>query len=225
MTDLGSVVVTLKLATSATVVLMVISIPLAWWLAVTHSRIKPFVEALTALPLVLPPTVFGFYLLILFNPQFPIGAFWLRMSGDTLAFSFSGILVATVLHSLPFVVQPLQNSFENVGKGEIEAAAVLGARPLDIFASVTAPLAKRGFLTAAVLGFAHSVGEFGVILMVGGNIPERTRVISIDIYTSVETLDYARAHLLSLGTLIFAFVTLLTLYLINFGRSGRNRAF
>ena len=223
MIELGSVAVTLKLACASTAVLLAISTPLAWWLATTNARIKPVIEALTALPLVLPPTVFGFYLLILFNPDSPVGAFWLRVSGDTLAFSFAGILVATVLHSLPFVVQPLQNSFESVGKGAMEAAGTLGARPFDAFFSVAAPMAKRGFLTAAVLGFAHSVGEFGVILMVGGNIPDRTRVISIDIYTSVETLDYSRAHILSLGTLIFAFAALLALYLINFGRSERGR--
>ncbi len=223
MIELGSVFITLKLACASTAVLIAVSTPLAWWLATTNARIKPFIEALTALPLVLPPTVFGFYLLILFNPESPVGAFWLRISGDTLAFSFAGILTATVLHSLPFVVQPLQNSFESVGKGSMEAAASLGARPFDAFVSVAAPMAKRGFLTAAVLGFAHSVGEFGVILMVGGNIPGRTRVISIDIYTSVETLDYARAHILSLGTLIFAFAALLALYLINFGKSERAR--
>ena len=223
MIELGSVLVTLKLASASTLVLLAVSTPLAWWLATTRVRIKPFIEALTALPLVLPPTVFGFYLLILFNPESPVGNLWLTVSGDTLAFSFAGILLATVLHSLPFVVQPLQNSFESVGRGPMEAASTLGARPFDAFVSVAAPLSKRGFLTAAVLGFAHSVGEFGVILMVGGNIPDRTRVISIDIYTSVETLDYARAHILSLGTLIFAFAALFALYFINFGRAQRGR--
>lgn len=225
MTELGSVIVTAKLAFASTIVLMIIATPLAWWLATTRARIKPFIEALTALPLVLPPTVFGFYLLILFNPESFVGSLWLNITGDTLAFSFSGILIATVLHSLPFVVQPLQNSFESVGKESMEAAATLGARPFDAFISVAVPLAKRGFLTAAVLGFAHSVGEFGVILMVGGNIPDKTRVISIDIYTSVEILDYARAHMLSLGTLIFAFLTLLALYLINFRNSEHRRVF
>ena len=224
MIDLGSVSVTLKLASASTIVLMLFSTPLAWWLANTTARIKPFIEAATALPLVLPPTVFGFYLLILFNPNAAIGSFWVQVTGETLAFSFAGILVATVLHSLPFVVQPLQNAFESVGKGSMEAAATLGARPLDAFVSVATPLAKRGFLTAAVLGFCHSVGEFGVILMVGGNIPDRTRVISIDIYTSVETLDYGRAHILSLGTLVFAFAALLTLYAINRGRPGHEPA-
>ena len=223
MIESGSVIVTLKLASASALVLMVVSTPLAWWLATTHARIKPLIEALTALPLVLPPTVFGFYLLVLFNPNSPIGHLWLRVTGDTLSFSFTGILIATVLHSIPFVVQPLQNAFEGVSKGAKEAAATLGAGPIDAFLSVTAPLAKRGFLTAVVLGFAHSVGEFGVILMVGGNIPDRTRVISIDIYTSVETLDYARAHVLSIGTLIFAFVTLFTLYLFNHQHSKGRR--
>lgn len=225
MIEFESVIVTLKLACASTIVLMIVSTPLAWWLATTQTKLKPFIEALTALPLVLPPTVFGFYLLILFNPNSPVGSLWLSLSGDTLAFSFTGILIATVLHSLPFVVQPLQNAFENVGKSAMEVASTLGARPLDAFLSVAAPLAKRGFLTAAVLGFAHSVGEFGVILMVGGNIPNQTRVISIDIYTSVETLDYERAHILSLGTLIFAFVTLLALYLINFRKSKHGQVF
>lgn len=225
MIEFESVIVTLKLACASTIVLMIVSTPLAWWLATTQTKLKPFIEALTALPLVLPPTVFGFYLLILFNPNSPVGSLWLSLSGDTLAFSFTGILIATVLHSLPFVVQPLQNAFENVGKSAMEVASTLGARPLDAFLSVAAPLAKRGFLTATVLGFAHSVGEFGVILMVGGNIPNQTRVISIDIYTSVETLDYARAHILSLGTLIFAFATLLALYLINFRKSKHGQVF
>ena len=227
MIDLSSVTVTLKLAVASTLVLLVLSTPLAWWLASTQSRIKPFIEAVTALPLVLPPTVFGFYLLALFSPNNPFGGLWLQVTGDTLAFSFTGILIASVLHSLPFVVQPLQTAFESASKGVGEAASTLGAGGLDRFFSVTAPLAKRGFLTAAVLGFAHSVGEFGVILMVGGNIPERTRVISIDIYTSVETLNYTRAHTLSMGTLIFAFVTLLALYLLNYrhskgGQRGRD---
>ncbi len=205
----------MKLACASTAILLLLSTPLAWWLATTRSRAKPFFEAVTALPLVLPPTVFGFYLLILFNPNAPVGRFWLTVTGDTLAFSFAGILVATVLHSLPFVVQPLQNSFEGVGRKSLEAASVLGARPMDAFFSVAVPLAKRGYLTAAVLGFAHSVGEFGVILMVGGNIPDQTRVISIDIYTSVETLNYERAHMLSLGTLAFALTALFLLYAIN----------
>ncbi len=215
MLDLSSVFVTLKLAVSATAILMLIATPLAWWLANTRSRIKPVVEAITALSLVLPPTVLGFYLLILFNPESPIGSGWVKLTGDTLAFSFTGILVAAILHSFPFAVQPLQAAFEKVGRRAMETAASLGAKPLDAFFTVAVPLAKRGFLTGGVLAFAHSVGEFGIILMVGGNIPGRTRVISIDIYTSVETLDYQRAHLLSLGTLAFAFLAMMLLFVVN----------
>ncbi len=215
MFDYGSVAVTLKLAIASTAILMLVATPLAWWLANTGSRLKPIVESVTALSLVLPPTVLGFYLLVLFNPDSPIGGAWVRLTGDTLAFSFTGILVAAVLHSFPFAVQPLQAAFEKVGKRAMETAASLGARPLDAFFTVAVPLAKRGFLTAGVLAFSHSVGEFGVILMVGGNIPDHTRVISIDIYTSVETLDYERAHILSLGTLAFAFAAMMLLFIIN----------
>ncbi len=215
MFDYGSVAVTLKLAVASTAILMLVATPLAWWLANTGSRLKPIVESVTALSLVLPPTVLGFYLLVLFNPDSPIGGAWVRLTGDTLAFSFTGILVAAVLHSFPFAVQPLQAAFEKVGKRAMETAASLGARPLDAFFTVAVPLAKRGFLTAGVLAFSHSVGEFGVILMVGGNIPDHTRVISIDIYTSVETLDYERAHILSLGTLAFAFAAMMLLFIIN----------
>ena len=215
MIDFGSISVTLRLAFASTVILMVVSTPLAWWLANTTIRAKPIFEAVTALPLVLPPTVLGFYLLILLSPNSPVGAAWVRGTGESLTFSFAGILIAAVVHSLPFAVQPLQSAFESVGRKPMEAAATLGASPVDAFISVAAPLAKRGFLTAAVLGFAHSVGEFGVILMVGGNIPNRTRVISIDIYSSVETLDYGRAHVLSLGMLTFAFFVLVLVFVIN----------
>lgn len=215
MIDFGTILVTLKLAICSTAILMFIATPLAWWLSVTALRIKPVVEALTALPIVLPPTVLGFYLLILFNPNSPIGSVWVKATGEALTFSFTGILIASVFHSLPFAVQPLQSAFEMVGRRPMEAAATLGATPIDAFCTVAAPLARRGFLTATVLGFAHTVGEFGVILMVGGNIPNRTRVISIDVYTSVETLNYARAHMLSLGMLAFAFTILATLFFIN----------
>ncbi|MCY4463720.1 MAG: molybdate ABC transporter permease subunit [Albidovulum sp.] len=215
MVDFGSVEVSLKLAAASTVLLLLIATPLGWWLATTRWRIKPFVEAVTALPLVLPPTVLGFYLLILFNPNSAAGSLWLRATGETLAFSFAGILIATVVHSLPFAVQPLQAAFESVGRRPLETAQSLGASGLDAFATVAVPLAKRGFLTAAVLGFAHSLGEFGIVLMVGGNIPERTRVISIDIYTSVEVLEYGQAHVLSIGMLCFSFVVLATLFVVN----------
>ncbi len=215
MIDLGSVQVTLKLAVASTAILMVVATPLAWWLSITRSRAKPLFEAVTALPLVLPPTVLGFYLLILLSPNSPMGAVWVHVTGESLTFSFTGILIASIIHSLPFTVQPLQSAFESVGRRPMEVAASLGASPFDAFVSVAAPLAKRGFLTAAVLGFAHSVGEFGVILMVGGNIPNRTRVVSIDIYSSVETLDYGRAHALSLGMLAFAFLVLVFVFMIN----------
>ena len=215
MVDYGSVLVTLQLGIFSTLLLMLIAVPVALWLATTASRFKPIIEALTALPLVLPPTVLGFYLLILFNPNSAIGSMWVSLTGDTLTFSFAGIVIASVIHSLPFAVQPLQVAFESVGRRPVEVAFSLGATRLDAFFSVVTPLARRGFVTAAVLGFAHSMGEFGVILMVGGNIPNRTRVISIDIFTRVETLDYASAHLLSLGMLLFSFLVLLLVFMIN----------
>lgn len=189
--------------------------PLAWWLARTASPLKPVVEAVTALPLVLPPTVLGFYLLILLGPRSTLGAFWVRLTDSTLTFSFSGLLVASVLYSLPFMVQPLQSAFEAVGRAPMEAAASLRASPLDAFLTVAVPLSVRGFLTAMVLTFAHTVGEFGVVLMVGGNIPGRTRVISIAIYEHVETLRYADAHVLSAGLLVFSFSVLVFVYTVN----------
>lgn len=198
-----------------TAVLLVVGTPLAWWLAGTRSRFKPVIEAVTALPLVLPPTVLGFYLLITFSPASPLGGAWLSLTGSTLTFSFTGLVLASVLYSLPFMVQPLQSAFEAVGRGPLEAAATLGARPLDRFFSVAAPLAKRGFITAAILTFAHTIGEFGVVLMVGGNIPGQTKVISIAIYEHVETLNYAQAHMLSAGLLVFSFIVLLAVYLVN----------
>ncbi len=211
----SSVWLTLQLAGVTTVLLVVISIPLAWWLAGTTSRIKPVVEALTAMPLVLPPTVLGFYLLILMSPASPIGAFWVKLTGESLTFSFSGLVIASVFYSLPFAVQPLQGAFQSVGRGMMEAAATLGASRWDAFWSVALPLSRRGVLTAAVLSFAHTIGEFGVVLMVGGNIPGQTRLISIEIYSAVETLDYASAHLLSGGLLVFSFIVLTVVYRMN----------
>ncbi|TAL09416.1 MAG: molybdate ABC transporter permease subunit, partial [Porticoccaceae bacterium] len=199
--DLGPVWLTLHLATVVVGLLLLVGTPLAWWLAHTRTRVKPLIEALTALPLVLPPTVIGFYLLVLFAPAGVLGGPWLHLTGETLTFSFSGLVLASMLYSMPFVVQPLQGAFEAVGRAPLEAAAVLGARPLDAFFSVASPLALRGYITASVLGFAHTLGEFGVVLMVGGNIPGRTRVISIAIYEQVETLQFAQAHLLSGGLL------------------------
>lgn len=217
--DLAPLWLTLKLAAVVTALLLVIGTPLAWWLARTRSRLAPAVEAVTALPLVLPPTVLGFYLLLAFNPTAPLGAFWVSLTGQTLTFSFAGLVLASLLYSLPFTVQPLQSAFATLGRAPMEAAASLGAGPLDAFATVAAPLAVRGYLTAAVLTFAHTLGEFGVVLMVGGNIPGQTRVISIAIYEEVETLDYASAHLLSGILLALSFLILLALYVLN----GRDR--
>ena len=206
---------TLKLAGLTTVILLLIATPIAWWLANTRARIKPAIEALTALPLVLPPTVLGFYLLILMSPDTWLGGAWVKLTGEALTFSFTGLVIASLFYSLPFAVQPLQGAFQNVGRGVMEAASTLGASRWDAFRSVALTLSRRGVLTAAVLSFAHTVGEFGVVLMVGGNIPGRTRVISIEIYSAVETLDYATAHILSLGLLVFSFLVLTAVYLMN----------
>ena len=206
---------TLQLAGLTTVILLIIGTPIAWWLAHTKSRIRPMIEAVTALPLVLPPTVLGFYLLILFSPNSTLGGFWLRVTGDTLTFSFTGLVLASIIYSLPFAVQPLQTAFQGVGRGMLDAAATLGASRWDRFRSIALPLSRRGILTAGVLSFAHTVGEFGVVLMVGGNIPGRTRVISIEIYSAVETLDYRTAHWLSGGLLLFSFVVLTLIYVLN----------
>jgi molybdate transport system permease protein len=219
MPDLGPLWLSLLLAAVTTLVLLVLGTPLAWWLANTESRWRAVVEAITALPLVLPPTVLGFYFLVLLGPASPVGAFWVRMTGETLTFSFSGLVVASVVYSLPFMVQPLQNAFEAVGRAPLEAAATLRAGRLDAFFSVAVPLSITGFVTAAVLTFAHTIGEFGVVLMVGGNIPGETRVISIAIYEHVETLNYGDAHLLSAGLLVFAFLVLLPVYTMRRGAS------
>ena len=213
--ELGPIWLTAKLAAVTTLVLLALGTPLAWWLAHTRTRIKPAIEALTALPLVLPPTVLGFYLLILLHPGSTIGSLWVQATGDSLTFSFSGLVIASVVYSLPFMVQPLQTAFAGVGRAPLEAAASLRASPLDAFVSVAIPLSARGFLTASVLTFAHTVGEFGVVLMVGGNIPGETRVVSIAIYEHVETLRYADAHVLSAGLLAFSFVVLLVVYSFN----------
>ncbi len=215
MPDLGPLWLTLHLAAVTTVILLVLGTPLAWWLATTKARARPLVEAITALPLVLPPTVLGFYLLILMSPNAPLGRFWVSVTDQTLTFSFTGLVIASVIYSLPFMVQPLQAAFEKVGRAPMEAAATLNASPLNAFFSVAAPLSARGFLTACVLTFAHTIGEFGVVLMVGGNIPGQTRVISIAIYEHVETLQYTQAHVLSAGMLIFSFAVLVLVYAVN----------
>ena len=213
--DLAPLWVTVRLATLTTCVLLLLGTPLAWWLAFTRSSAKPVIEALTALPLVLPPTVLGFYLLILLSPHSAVGGLWVEVTGTTLTFSFTGLVIASVLYSLPFMVQPLQSAFEAVGRAPLEAAATLRASRLDAFFSVASPLAARGYLTAVVLTFAHTVGEFGVVLMVGGNIPGETKVISIAIYEHVETLDYQSAHVLSAVLLTFSFTVLVVVYALN----------
>ena len=212
MPDLAPLWLTLQLAAMTTVILLVLGTPVAWWLARTRSRMKVPVEALTALPLVLPPTVLGFYLLLIMNPTAPLGSFWVSLTGDSLTFSFSGLVIASVIYSLPFMVQPLATAFDAVGRGPLEAAASLGASPVDAFFSVVVPQSARGFLSALVLTFVHTIGEFGVVLMVGGNIPGETRVISIAIYEQVETLNYQDAHILSLSLVVFALVALIITY-------------
>lgn len=211
----GPLLLTVKLAAITTVILLIIGTPIAWWLATTRLKAKPLIETIVALPIVLPPTVMGFYLLVLLSPQGIIGGWWMQLTGETLTFTFTGLIIASVLYSFPFVVQPLQSAFESVGHDLMEAAHTLGAKPLDAFFSVAVPLAKRGFLTATVLGFAHTLGEFGVVLMVGGNIPGETRVISIAIYDHVEMLEYGKAHALSAVLLGFAFLAMLLMYTVN----------
>lgn len=213
--DWQPVWLTLKLAGLTTLLLLAIGTPIAWWLATTRSWLKQPVGAIVALPLVLPPTVIGFYLLLLLGPRGPVGEVTLSLGLGTLPFSFGGLLVASVFYSLPFVVQPLQNAFEAMGPRPMEVAATLRASPWDRFFSVAVPLARPGFLTAAVLGFAHTVGEFGVVLMIGGNIPGETQVLSIAIYDHVEAMQYTQAHWLSAGMVVFAFVVLLVMHLAN----------
>lgn len=213
--DLAAVGLTLRLAGLTTLLLLLAGTPLAWWLARTRSPLKGAVGAIVALPLVLPPTVIGFYLLVALGPNGPLGQLTTALGLGTLPFTFSGLVVASVLYSLPFVVQPLTNAFAAIPERLLEAAATLRAGPLGTFFHVAVPLARPGFLTAMVLGFAHTVGEFGVVLMIGGNIPGETRVISVQIYDHVEALEYAQAHWLAGGMLVFAFLVLLALYTIN----------
>ena len=213
--DLAAVVLTLKLATLTTLILLLLGTPLAWWLARTPSPMKGAVAALVALPIVLPPTVLGFYFLVTMGPDGPVGALTQSLGLGLLPFSFAGLVVGSVIYSMPFVVQPLQNALEAIGEAPLEAAATLRASPLDTFFSVVLPLARPGYLTAAVMGFAHTVGEFGVVLMIGGNIPGKTRVISVQIYDHVEALEYTQAHWLAGGMLAFSFVVLLALYVLN----------
>lgn len=212
--DLDTLWLTFKVACIATALMLLLGTPLAWWLARTHSAWKGIINAVVAMPLVLPPTVLGFYLLVLMGPAGAVGQFTSWIGLGTLPFTFSGVVIASILYSMPFVVQPLQAAFTTIGEQPLEAAATLRASPLDTFFSVIIPLAKPGFLTATILGFAHTVGEFGVVLMVGGNIPDKTRVVSVQIYNHVEAMEYSEAHWLAGGLLLFSFIVLLLLYTV-----------
>lgn len=213
--DWSAVILTLKLATLTTLILLVVSTPLAWHLAHTRGWWRGPVNAVVNLPFVLPPTVLGFYLLVLMGPRGPVGSLCDAIGIPRLPFTFYGLLVASVVYSLPFVVQPLQNAFEAIGRGPLEAAATLRASPWDTFFSIIMPMAKPSYITAVVMGFAHTVGEFGVVMMIGGDIPDETRVLSVTIYDHVESLEFTQAHYLSAGLLAFSFVVLLLLYLFN----------
>lgn len=213
--DLQAVWLTLKLASITTVLLLILGTPLALWLAHTRSRLRGMVSALVSMPLVLPPTVLGFYLLLLMGPNGPVGQLTQALGLGMLPFTFPGLVIASVIYSMPFVVQPIQNALEAIGPRPLEVAATLRARPWDTFWSVVVPLARPGFLTAAVLGFAHTVGEFGVVMMIGGNIPGQTRVVSVQIFDRVEALEYAQAHWLSGGMVVFSFIVLFLLYTLN----------
>ena len=217
----SAVWLTVRLATTTTLLLFLLGTPLAWWLARTRSWFKAPVGALVALPLVLPPTVIGFYLLVAMGPQGFIGQLTQTLGLGVLPFTFWGLVIGSVLYSMPFVVQPLQNAFDAIGERPLEVAATLRAGPWDRFFSVALPLARPGFITAGILGFAHTVGEFGVVLMIGGNIPDKTRVVSVQIYDYVEALEYTQAHWLAAGMLAFSFVVLLLLY--TFNPNGRHR--
>lgn len=213
--ELNAIWLTIKLASVSTVLLLVLSTPLALWLSRRRNNFSAMVEALVALPLILPPTVLGFYLLIVLAPQSPIGQYWQALTGTQLAFSFNALVIGSVIYSLPFVVQPLQAAFARVPQGLLQAAATLGATPFDQFRSVILPMSRRSFITAASLGFAHTVGEFGVVLMIGGNIPGETQVISIAIYDQVESLQFGQAHRLAAGLVIFSAALLFLLYRNN----------
>ncbi len=221
--DLDAVWLTLKLASVVTLLLFLIGTPIAWWLARTRSRLKGVIGAVVALPLVLPPTVLGFYLLVAMGPKGPVGQLTQALGLGTLPFTFPGLVIASVFYSLPFMVQPVQNAFEAIGERPLEVAATLRAGPWDTFWSVAVPLARPGLLSGAILGFAHTVGEFGVVLMIGGNIPHQTGVLSVRIYEHVEALEYAQAHWLAGGLLCFSFLVLLTIYTLNPRKYGVGR--
>ena len=210
---LAAVRLTLELASTTTLLLLALATPLAWWLSQTRSRWRAPVNALVTLPLVLPPSVLGFYLLVAMGPHGPLGQLTQALGLGVLSFTFTGLLIGSVIYSLPFAVQPIQHAFEAIGRRPLEVAATLGARPIDAFFTVMLPLARSGLLTAAILSFAHTVGEFGVVLMIGGNIPGSTRVVSTQIYEHVEAMEYAQAHWLAGGMLVFCFLVLLGLAL------------
>ena len=219
---LAAILLTLRLAGLTTLILLLLGTPIAWWLAHTPSRWRGPVGALVALPIVLPPTVIGFYLLVTLGPHGPVGQVMQSWGLDTLPFTFAGLVVGSVFYSLPFVVQPIQNAFEAIGQRPLEVAATLRASPTDRFFSIVLPLAKPGYFTATVMGFAHTVGEFGVVLMMGGNIPGKTRVVSVQIYDHVEALEYTQAHWLAGGMVVFSFAMLLALHALN-ANSGLQR--
>lgn len=213
--DYAAIWLTIQLAALTTILLVILATPIAWWLATSRNRFKPGVEALVALPLILPPTVLGFYLLILLGPAGTFGKWWLTVTGTTVTFNFSGLVIASVIYSLPFAVQPLTQGFNALSKSMLEEAATLGASPSDRFLTLAIPASKNAYLTAAVLSFAHTVGEFGVVLMVGGNIPGKTRTISIAIFENVETLNYTAAHKMSALLIAFSFAVLLSVFLLR----------
>ena len=219
--DFSAIWLTLRLASTVTLLLLLIGTPIAWWLAQTTSKLKGPIAAIVALPLVLPPVVLGFYLLIAMGPNGPIGQFTQSLGLGTLPFTFWGLVVASVIYSMPFVVQPIQNAIEAIGERPLEVAATLRAGPLDRFFNVVIPLAKPGFITASILGFAHTVGEFGVVLMIGGNIPGETQVVSMQLYDHVEALQYGQAHWLAGALLAFSFLVLVALYTFNPNASKR----
>lgn len=207
----SAIVLTFQLATATTVLLLLLATPLAWWLSQSQSKWRAPISALVTLPLVLPPSVLGFYLLVAMGPNGPLGQFTQSLGWGVLSFTFTGLLIGSIIFSLPFAVQPIQHAFESIGPRPMEVAATLRAKPLDAFFSVALPLAKPGLITAAILSFAHTVGEFGVVLMIGGNIPDKTRVVSTQIYGHVEAMEYAQAHVLAAGMVVFSFVVLLAL--------------
>ena len=210
--DGSAIWLTLQLASLTTLILLIVGTPIAWWLSQTRSRLRGPVGALVALPLVLPPTVIGFYLLLLLGPHGWVGQATRALGLGTVVFSFTGLVIGSVIYSMPFVVQPLQNAFTAIGRRPLEVAATLRASPFDAFFSVVLPLARPGFVTAAILGFAHTVGEFGVVLMIGGNIPDKTRVVSVQIFDHVEAMEYLQAHWLAGAMVVFSFAVLLALY-------------